>query len=91
MSNKHPQYLTPNGFIRQKSKPSTKRVRRRVLSSSEVVNSDLSELTLSTKIAKRVITKRAKRRAHYNDKGERILSPQAAKAIAAALSGLLNS
>jgi hypothetical protein len=88
MSNRHPQYLTPNGFVRQKKRPT--QLQERTQPESKIVKEDSkSEIVLSTSVAKRVIRKRkvVQRKQSEN----RSISPAAAKAIAEALKGMLHS
>ncbi len=87
MKNKHPQYLTAKGLIRQKRRPTPLQERKKkVEEKKEDVN---PEITLSTSIAKRVLRKRKVSRNFKNE--ERQISPAAAKAIAEAIKGLLHS
>lgn len=87
MSNKYPQYFTPDGFQRSKKRPSTKR--RRVEQEPEIKRAETRELVLSTKVAQRVMKKRKLTQRNVSE--ERTISPAAAKAIAEALKGMLHS
>ena len=94
MSNKHPQYLTPNGFVRTKKKPRISKIKSSATKTDKNVENSITldsssvEVLLSTKIAKRVIKKRQIAR---QKSGGSSISPQAAKAIADALKGMLHS
>ncbi len=88
MSNKYPQYFTADGFKRVKKKP-IKRSRSTASTSRQSEDRTLpATLTLKTANAKRLLRRGYKGSARHDGPG---ISPAAAKAIAAALTGLLHS
>lgn len=88
MSNKHPQYLTANGLLRQKKRPTTRQERKKPEQPAQEKKQNI-EMSLSTSVAKRVIKKR--RLVTRNRESEKTISPAAAKMIAEAIKGLLHS
>ena len=90
MSFKHPQYLTPNGYTRQSTKPKLKKSTKGAPKTKKEELLENKEIILSTKVAQRVIRKRKLAQQQANG-GRRTLSPQAAKALAEALKGMLHS
>jgi len=88
MSNKYPQYFTADGFKRAKSRPAKL---KRVARSSAQKSEDRilpATITLKTANAKRLLRRGYKASTRQDSSG---ISPQAAKAIAAALTGMLRS
>ncbi len=88
MSNKYPQYFTADGFKRTKAKPIK---RKKAIESTNVKSEDRTlpaTLKLRTANAKRLLRRGYKGASRQDGPG---ISPAAAKAIAAALTGMLRS